>query len=125
MPMTLPHSSLSSEIDIPEGLQQTMIYASKIRQYIHDNLLFGSERPLDDNESLLDAGIIDSTGAMELVSFLESEFGIAIDDRDLIPENLDSIRAMDAFVSRKRPASSPSDPRIEDVGDASAIRRPR
>jgi acyl carrier protein len=78
-----------------------MAHAAKIRQYIQDNLLYGDTVALDDSASLLDAGIIDSTGAMELVAFLETQFGIRIDDRDLVPENLDSIAAMDAFVSRK------------------------
>lgn len=78
-----------------------MTYAAKIRQYIQDNLLYGSTTPLGDSDSLLDVGIIDSTGAMELVAFLETDFGISVDDRDLVPENLDSISAMDAFVRRK------------------------
>lgn len=78
-----------------------MTVAAKIRQYIQDNLLYGSAAPLGDSDSLLDAGIIDSTGAMELVAFLEADFGIRVDDQDLVPENLDSISAMDAFVSRK------------------------
>ena len=78
-----------------------MTVAAQIRKYIQDNLLYGNSAPLGESDSLLEAGIIDSTGAMELVAFLEEEFGIRVDDRDLVPENLDSIAAMDAFVSRK------------------------
>ncbi|MGZ8197708.1 MAG: acyl carrier protein, partial [Burkholderiales bacterium] len=60
-----------------------------------------------DGVSLLDAGIIDSTGVMELVSFLEQEFGIQVDDQDLVPENLDSISALAAFVTRKLALQGP------------------
>ena len=78
-----------------------MTATERIRTYIRENFLFGSESPIGDDGSLLEAGIIDSTGAMELVTFLESEFGLRIDDRDLVPENLDSISAMVSFVKRK------------------------
>ena len=73
----------------------------KIRSFIHENFLFGSDVKVGDESSLLEAGVIDSTGAMELVTFLEKEFGIGIDDQDLVPENLDSIAAMTSFVARK------------------------
>lgn len=73
----------------------------KIRSFIRENFLFGSQDKVGDESSLLEAGVIDSTGAMELVTFLEREFGIAIDDQDLVPENLDSIAAMTSFVARK------------------------
>jgi acyl carrier protein len=79
-----------------------MSIAEKIREFIRENLLYGSDRAIGDDDSLLDTGVIDSTGAMELVTFLESAFEIEIDDRDLIPENLDSINAMCAFVLRKQ-----------------------
>ena len=73
----------------------------QIRAYIKENFLFGSEEKLDEKDSLLDRGIIDSTGAMELVTFIESEFKVQVSDRDLVPENLDSIAAITAFVTRK------------------------
>ena len=73
----------------------------KVRTYIRENFLFGSDEQLGDQDSLLDRGIIDSTGAMELVTFLESEFSVEVSDRDLVPENLDSIAAITAFVNRK------------------------
>ena len=73
----------------------------KIRSFIRENFLFGSQDKVDDESSLLEAGVIDSTGAMELVTFLEKEFGIGIEDQDLVPENLDSIAAMTSFVARK------------------------
>jgi acyl carrier protein len=78
-----------------------MTIAAKLRQYLRTNFIFGSDDRVADGDSLLDAGIIDSTGVMELVSFLEQEFGIQVDDQDLVPENLDSIDALAAFVTRK------------------------
>jgi acyl carrier protein len=75
---------------------------NKIRQFIADNFLFREDRTsLDESESLLDAGLIDSTGVLELVGFLETEFAIRMDDNEIVPANLDSIRAIIAFVTGK------------------------
>lgn len=79
-----------------------MTIKERIRTYVRNNFLFGNDAGISDEGSLLDAGIVDSTGAMELVSFLESEFGLRVDDQDLVPENLDSIAAMTAFVMRRQ-----------------------
>jgi acyl carrier protein len=74
-----------------------------IRGYVVTNFLFGDDSPLqDDAVSLLDNGIIDSVGVMELVAFLEQDHGLTIDDEDLVPENLDSVDNLVRFVSRKR-----------------------
>lgn len=74
----------------------------KIRQFIVDNLLFGEggDKLLDD-DSLLDQGIIDSTGVLELVIFLEGAYGIQIKETELIPANLDSVNQMVQFIERK------------------------
>ena len=73
----------------------------KIRGFIVENFLFGNDDGLTDNSSFLEEGIIDSTGILELVSFLEEEFGITVDDEDLIPENLDSINNVTNYLARK------------------------
>lgn len=78
-----------------------MTVDARVRDYIRQNFLFGSDQKLGDQDSLLDRGIIDSTGAMELVTFIESEFGVEVSDQDLVPENLDSVAAIAAFVTRK------------------------
>jgi len=52
-------------------------------------------------DSLIESGVIDSTGVLELIEFLEEEFGIAVDDSETVPENLDTIERVVAFVSRK------------------------
>jgi acyl carrier protein len=74
----------------------------KIRKFIEDNFLFRENRgDLSAEESLLDAGLIDSTGILELVAFLESGFGIAVEDAEIVPDNLDSIRAITAYIASK------------------------
>ncbi len=74
-----------------------------VKQYIIENFLFGDTDPLEsDSMSLLDEGIIDSVGVMELVAFLEQDFELSIADEDLIPENLDSVDNLVAFISRQK-----------------------
>ena len=73
----------------------------KIKTFIVENFLFGSEDGLKDETSFLEDGIIDSTGILELVTFLEEEFSIRIEDEELVPENLDSINNVTAFLKRK------------------------
>ena len=73
----------------------------KIRAFVVENFLFGSDENLEENTSFLDEGIIDSTGILELVSFLEEEFSIIVEDEELIPENLDSINNVTAYLERK------------------------
>lgn len=78
----------------------------KVRDYIIENFLFGDAEPLaDDTMSLLDEGIIDSVGVMELVAFLEGDFGISVGDEELVPDNLDSVANLVAFVGRKQAAA--------------------
>lgn len=78
---------------------------AKIREYIIENFLFGDSAPLSsDSISLLDEGIIDSVGVMELVAFLEEDFGLTVEDEELIPENLDSVDNLANFISRKQAA---------------------
>ena len=74
---------------------------SKIRAFIIENFLFGNDDGLKDETSFLEEGIIDSTGVLELVTFLEEDFDITIDDEELIPENLDSINNVTAYLANK------------------------
>jgi acyl carrier protein len=77
-------------------------YELDLRQFIVDNFLFGkADAPLASSDSLLERGIIDSTGVLELVGFLEQKYGITIQDEELVPENLDSIERLVRFVSKK------------------------
>lgn len=73
-----------------------------IRDFIVENFLFGNKDvPLGDEDSFLQKGLIDSTGILEVVSFVEEKFGIKVEDDDLLPENLDSIRRLANFIGRK------------------------
>lgn len=84
-----------------------MTIAVKIREFILKNYLFTNDtNALRDDESLIDRGIIDSTGAMEVVLFLDEQFGITVADEELIPANLDSVDKLTAFVVRKRGGSA-------------------
>jgi acyl carrier protein len=73
----------------------------KVRSFVVENFLFGNANGLADDTSFLEAGILDSTGVLEVVAFLEQQFGVRVDDDELTPENLDSISSIGAFVSRK------------------------
>lgn len=72
-----------------------------VRTFVVESFLLGDGDDLISSQSLLDAGVIDSTGVLELVSFLERTYQIRIDDEDLVPENLDSIASIAQFVQRK------------------------
>ena len=81
--------------------------SAALREFLEENFLFRAEGgAIAPDRSLLDAGLIDSTGILELVAFLESRFGIAIADAEIVPENLDTIDAIARFVERKREASA-------------------
>ena len=73
----------------------------KIRAFILENFLFGNDQSLNDDISFLDEGIIDSTGILELVSFLEEAFDISVEDEEIVPENLDSIKNVVSYLERK------------------------
>lgn len=74
-----------------------------IRQYILGNLLFTEdESALQDSDSFLSGGIIDSTGVMEIILFIEDTFNIKVNDDEMLPANLDSVDNLVAFVTRKQ-----------------------
>lgn len=74
---------------------------NQIKTFIVDNFLFGDAGNLEDETSFLGEGIIDSTGILEMVDFLEETFGISVEDDELVPENLDSIKNLEAYINRK------------------------
>jgi acyl carrier protein len=81
----------------------------QIRDFIVEFFLFGQQNGLADCDSLLDKGIIDSTGVLELVAFLEKNYAIKIQNDELLPENLDSIDAIVGFLDRKKRATDFTD----------------
>ncbi len=81
------------------GLEMTK--EQQIRGYIVENFLLGEDDGFADSDSLLESGVVDSTGVLELVTFLETSFKIEVQDEDLVPENLDTICNLAGFVDRK------------------------
>lgn len=79
-----------------------MSVEQKIRDYILDNYLFTDDQSaLSNDDSFLDKGIIDSTGIMEVIFFLEEEFGVQVEDDEMVPENLDSVKNIVAYIEKK------------------------
>ena len=76
-----------------------------VRSFILENYLFTDDASrLSDQDSLGGRGIVDSTGMLELIAFLEEKFGLTIEDHEMVPENLDSVDNIAAYVTRKRAA---------------------
>ena len=75
----------------------------KIKKFINQTFLRGGEANpgLKNDTSFLEKGIVDSTGVLELVTFIEETFSIKVEDEELVPENLDSVNNLVDFVSRK------------------------
>ena len=73
-----------------------------IRSFIVESFLFGDETAMPaDDSSLIENGIVDSTGVLELVAFIEEQLNITIDDTEIVPSNLDSIDAIARFAASK------------------------
>jgi acyl carrier protein len=72
----------------------------EIRDHLEENLLYG-RKGLADEASLLDAGLIDSTGVLELVTFLEDRFGLTVEDADIVPANFDSVAGLATYVEAR------------------------
>jgi acyl carrier protein len=72
-----------------------------VRAFIIDNFLFGDAGELENETSFLDSGVIDSTGMLELITYLEEHFNIRIEDEEMLPENMDSLNNVAAFLERK------------------------
>ena len=78
-----------------EAIQQ------KLRNFVTETFLFGDGADLRDDDSFIEKGIIDSTGILQVVDFVEHEFHFQIREEDLLPENLDSINQLVAFIQRE------------------------
>ena len=76
-----------------------------LRLYIEDNFLMGARaEPLADGDSFLERHVLDSTGFLELITFLEETYSIKVEDDEMVPENLDSLDSIAQFLDRKRAA---------------------
>jgi acyl carrier protein len=77
----------------------------EIRTYIVENVLFGGSRQVEPDESFQDSGILDSTGFLELIAFVEERYDLDIADDELVPQHFDTLRKMSHFVDRKLSAA--------------------
>ena len=74
----------------------------QVRQFIVSNFYVADPASLNDDASLLDAGIVDSTGVLEVITFIEGTFGVTVEDAEMLPENLDAVNRISAFVQKKK-----------------------
>lgn len=78
-----------------------MTFIPEIRDFIVENFLFGDGKELNDNTSFFEKGIIDSTGIMELIAFLEDRYNIHIADEELVADNFSSLENINKFLKQK------------------------
>lgn len=79
-----------------------MTVKDQIKEFIAENFLFNPDGfDLSDDASFLDEGVVDSTGTLEVVMFVEETFGITVGDNEIEPENFDSVNKLAAYIARK------------------------
>lgn len=81
---------------------EPVIVRNKLREFIFENFLVGLRKnELDGADSFLEKGIIDSTGVLELVAFVEQTFGFEVEDEELVPDNFDSLAKLESYIQQK------------------------
>jgi len=81
---------------------ETTEIRDQLKRYIAENLLFSDkEYPFEDDASFLKNGVVDSTGVMELVAYVEQKFGVTVDPKEVVPDNFDSVKNLTAYIKRK------------------------
>jgi acyl carrier protein len=78
-----------------------MDYLDELKEFVINNFMFGKGDSLENNTDFFDKGIIDSTGTLELVSFIEENYNISVLDNELIKENLSSLIKVNEYIKRK------------------------
>jgi acyl carrier protein len=83
-------------------MTQSIVLEEQIRQYVAINFMFSDDGySLSDDASFLAEGIVDSTGVLELVMFVEETFDLTVEDQEIVPENFDSVGQLAAYIRRK------------------------
>lgn len=98
MARSAKHNKFSGKIT---STREDAVIQEQIRKFITSNFYVADPSSLQDSDSLLDSGVIDSTGVLEIIAFIEEDFAMTVEDAEMLPENLDSIAHIAAFVSRK------------------------
>lgn len=83
-------------------MNETETVNQRIRDFVLGKFPIARKRGIKDSDALLESGIVDSMGVLEIVAFLESEFGFQISDEELLPENFKNIEQLSAFVNERR-----------------------
>ena len=78
-----------------------------VKAYIVENFLFGDDSRIGPDTDFLENGILDSTGVLELVGFLEEKFGIRVEDDELVPDNMNSLEKITLYISKKTDKTQP------------------
>lgn len=81
-------------------------FETTVREFIAENFLFRADAEVASNQSLLETGVMDSTGVLELIAFLEQTYGISVADKEIVPDNLDSIDNVTRYLSSKLAAAA-------------------
>jgi acyl carrier protein len=79
-----------------------------IKTYVVENFLFGDDSRIGPETDFLENGILDSTGVLELVGFLEEKFGIRVEDDEVVPDNMNSIEKISLYISKKTGKTQPA-----------------
>ncbi len=90
----------------PEPSQRMQDVQQRVKQFVVENFYVSDPSEVGDDTSLIATGLVDSTGMLEVIAFLETEFGIRIRDLEMVPDNLETIGRIASFVGRKRAARS-------------------
>jgi acyl carrier protein len=83
-----------------------MTVQEQVRRFVLESFYVGDPDELTDDVSLIDSGIVDSTGMLEVILFLEGEYGFHVEDSETVPENLETLDQIAAYVARKRAAAA-------------------
>ena len=84
-----------------------MDYLETVKAYVVENFLFGDDSRINPETDFLENGILDSTGVLELVGFLEEKFGIRVEDDEVVPDNMNSLEKITLYISKKTGKSQP------------------
>lgn len=82
-------------------IKNSNIVKDRIKKFIKDNFILSDKFSLKDDDSFMGKGIIDSTGILELVEFIQQEFSMKVEDEEIAPDNLDSLNKLTAFITVK------------------------
>lgn len=82
-------------------MQDSKDVRATVRQFLFDNFIMGGDVTIDDDTSFMKRHILDSTGFIELITFVEETWGVTVDDAEMLPENFDSLQNIAAYVARK------------------------